>query len=282
MGKDIKIIRLGGVETKIHGNSDDLYFQGLENNAVGLDFLVGVANGIPADAVVLDIGANIGLSTILLARRFAQVIAYEPSPVNAGFVRENLADNGIKNVVVKAVAISNEARTLRFHEAQFGAGSHVVSQEHLAADRIPTINVPALPLDSETLPRIAFMKIDAEGHEPEVLAGARSLLARDLPLIYMEINIWCLCAFAGHSPGTLVKTLWERFAVRDAGGKPLPDPYVFLHDTITRGGVTDVLLQPKSGVPMPGLAELTWPASAQKSVSEHDTAVLAAFLAKPR
>jgi hypothetical protein len=125
--------------------------------------------------------------------------------------------------------------------------------------------------------------MDAEGHEPEILAGARSLLASSRPIIYTEINIWCLCAFAGHSPGTLVKTLWERFEVRDSGGMLLDDPYSFLHDTITRnGGVADVLLQPKSGSTMPNLQELTWPESARKPESECDPSVLAAFLAKPR
>lgn len=127
------------------------------------------------------------------------------------------------------------------------------------------------------------MKIDAEGHEPEILAGARSLLARDRPMIYMEINIWCLCAFAGHSPRTLVKTLWERFDVENARGAPLNDPYGFLHETITRGGVADVLLRPKASIQMPTLSELTWPASAQKPARKHEEdATLAAFLAKPR
>jgi FkbM family methyltransferase len=278
----MKTITVGGAETKIYGNSEDPYFQGVEGAAVGLQSLVEAANRIPRDAVVLDVGANIGLSTILLARRAARVIAYEPSPVNVGFLRENLAANGITNVTVEPVAVSNKASTLRFHEAQFGAGSHVVSQEHLANGRVPTIDIPAISLDSQNLPPIAFMKIDAEGHEPEVLAGARSLLAREQPIVYMEINIWCLCAFAGHSPGTLVKTLWERFEVENAAGVPLSDPYAFLHETITRGGVADVLLRPKGGVQMPTLPELTWPASAQKAASEYDDVILAAFVARPR
>jgi hypothetical protein len=124
--------------------------------------------------------------------------------------------------------------------------------------------------------------MDAEGHEPEILAGARRLLASSMPMIYMEINVWCLCAFAGHSPGTLVKTLWDRFEVTDAAGTALQDPYSFLHDTITRGGVADVVLQPKAGATMPSLRELTWPESAKRTEAEYDPLVLAAFLAKPR
>ena len=221
------------------------------------------------ETVALDVGANIGLTTVLLARRFEYVIAYEPSPVNVRLLRETLAANEIRNVVVEPKAVSARPDTLRFNEADFGAGSHVVSEEHLAATRFPLIEVPAVNLDSQNLPPIDFMKIDAEGHEPEILAGARGIIAACHPLMYMEINVWCLCAFAGHSPGTLVKTLWERFEVTDAAGTALLDPYSFLHETITRrGGVADVVLQPKVGAVMPNLRELTLPESARKTEAE--------------
>jgi FkbM family methyltransferase len=280
---DSKKIFIDGIDVQFFGRSDDPYFQTLENAAVGLSALVKVVDRLSDRSVALDVGANIGLSAVLLARRFEKVIAYEPSPSNVRFLRENLAANGITNVVVEPFAVSAEPATLRFHEAVFGAGSHVVSEEHLAANSIPVIEVPAVALDAQNLPPISFIKMDAEGHEPEVLAGARGLLASFRPMIYMEINVWCLCAFAGHSPGTLVKTLWERFEVSDSAGTVLHNPYVFLHDTIVRyGGVADVVLKPKIGAAMPSLRELTWPESARRSEPELDSAVLAAFLAKPR
>jgi FkbM family methyltransferase len=152
------------------------------------------------DATVLDIGANIGLSAITLARLAKKVIAFEPSPPNAMFLRKNLNHNGISNVELVDAAASNQADILQFHVAQFGAGSHVVSGGDLSRGA-PTINVPAKCLDEIELPPISFIKIDVEGHEPEVFAGARRLLARDRPLIFMEINIWCLTAYADHNLG---------------------------------------------------------------------------------
>ena len=164
-------------------------------------FMAGLKTRISGvwNTVALDVGANIGWITVLLARRFEHVIAYEPSPVNVRLLRETLAANEIRNVVVEPKAVSARPDTLRFYEADFGAGSHVVSQEHLAATRFPLIEVPAVNLDSQNLPPIDFMKIDAEGHEPAMLAGARGIIAACHPLMYMEINVWCLCAFAGHS-----------------------------------------------------------------------------------
>ena len=129
---------------------------------------------------------------------------------------------------------------------------------------MPTVDVPTVTLDETDLPPVAFIKIDAEGHDPDVLAGARRLLARDRPLVYTEVNIWCLSAFAGHSPGALVRKLWEAFEVgkpeKDGQISPLPDAYGLLHDTVVHSkGIADIVLRPGEGMPMPTLPELTWP-----------------------
>ena len=262
---NIKPVMLGGVETLFEGSAEDAYFQAAERHGAALDGLAAlVSRHVPRDATVIDVGANIGLSTILLSRLAGRVIAFEPSPPNAAFLRRNLALNGIRNVEVMEAAASSEAGTLQFHVAAFGAGSHVVAEGHVLGSTIPKVEVPAVVLDQLDLPPVAFIKIDAEGHEPDVLAGARQFLARDRPLIYTEINLWCLSAFAGHSPGAVVRRLWQAFEVgkpeADGQVSPLTDSYGFLHDLIVhRQGMADITLRPREGMAMPGLPELTWP-----------------------
>lgn len=264
-GMQVKTVKLGGVPTVLEGAADDPYFQAVEGQAAALDGLAAlIERQIPRGSTVIDVGANIGLSTILLARMAERVIAFEPSPPNVAFLRLNLERNGITNVEVHAAAVSDTPGTLRLHVAQFGAGSHVVAAGHVSGDAVPTVDVPAVTLDGTDLPPVAFIKIDAEGHDPDVLAGAARLLARDRPLVYTEVNIWCLSAFAGHSPGALVRKLWQAFEVgkpeQDGRISPLPDAYGFLHDTIVHAqGIADIVLRPRDGVPMPSLAELTWP-----------------------
>ena len=263
----VKTVCLCGVPTHVEGAADDPYFSSLEENAQGLEALWAIASRhVPRDATVLDIGANIGLSTIILGRLAKKVIAFEPSPPNTMFLRRNLDLNGISNAEVVDAAASNQDGMLQFHVAQFGAGSHVVSVGDLSRGA-PTIDVPALCLDNIELPPINFIKIDVEGHEPEVLAGARRLLARDRPLIFMEINIWCLTAYADHNPGALVRKLWEKFEVwrPTATGDliPLESGLTFLHRTVAEtGGGADVGLRPRAGVDMPTLPELSWPEAA--------------------
>ncbi len=253
------------------GSIDDRYFRTLRNRARELSALARLfRRNLAADMTVLDVGANIGLSTILLARSAKFVFAFEASPRNADYLVRNLELNDISNVKVVRGAVSDTDAVVRIHEARFGAGSHVVSDSHVAGNRVPTIEVPSLTLDGMDLPAIGLMKVDVEGHEPNVLAGARKLLSRDAPLIYTEINAWCLSAFAGHSLGAVVRSLWQTFDVgrveTDGSVSELADAYEFLHDLIVRrGGLSDIVLRPKSGVQMPDLPSLTWPLPALRA-----------------
>ena len=249
----------------IYGDDQDPYYQAVGGHARALDGLANLLNVLPIrNTTAIDVGANIGLSTILMARFAERVISVEPSPANVGYLRQNLSANGITNVEVIAAAASDKPDRLRFHEARFGAGSHVVQAEHLLSASIGTIDVPAVTLDSLARFSIGFIKIDAEGHEPEVLAGARAVLTRDRPAIHAEINVWCLTAFAGHNVGTFISKLWEVFEVStlEADGSPRRphDPYSFLHDVIAhKAGVADVLLMPRDDAVFPSLREMTWP-----------------------
>ena len=269
---DAKDVTLDGVPTVFIGAADDPYFQTLQDRAQELSGLaVFLRTNVADGATVIDVGANIGLSTILMARMVKTVFAFEASPKNAVFLQRNLELNGIENVRVHVNAVSHEAGSVRIHEADFGAGSHVVSNAHLAATELPTVNVDGLTLDSLDLPPIDFIKIDAEGHEPNVLAGARSLLRRDAPLVYTEVNAWCLSAFAGHSLGAFVRILWQCFDVNecapDGSMSELTNAYVFLHELLVkRGGLSDIVIRPKAGAEMPDLPTLTWPEPALRNV----------------
>jgi FkbM family methyltransferase len=268
MSSLVKEVELAGIMTRFEGENDDPSFKRLHEVAKQHHSLASfVDRNIPAGATFLDIGANIGLTAILLARRAERIIAYEASPVNARHLRANLTLNNITNVDVVERAVSASAGELHFHVDTFGPGSHVVSLGHLAGDRTSHISVPAVSLDSQDLPLIAFMKIDVEGHEPEVLAGAAALLARDRPMIYTEINLWCLCAFGNHSPGAYVRSLWNAFEVWEVGESgslaPITDSYQFLHDLIVkRHGITDVVMRPRENYQKLTLPELTWPPQA--------------------
>jgi FkbM family methyltransferase len=262
---ETKTVELPGGPASMTGEPTDGYFADLDKHAPEMFPLAAlVAEHAPKGWLILDIGANIGMSAIALSRVAGdrQVKAFEPSPRNAAFLRQNIAANGIGNVEVIEAGVSHKRGQLGFQEAPFGAGSHIVGPSHLAP-KWETIQVPLVALDDVITDTVAFMKIDVEGHEPNVLAGARRLLERCRPLIFMEFNVWCLNALGGHSPAAFAGALWQSFDVwRLRENKLVPmdlDAIGFIYKTIVAREDSDIVIRLKEGAQAPSLEEMTLP-----------------------
>ena len=143
---------------------------------------------VPRDRGAVDVGANRGNYTFFLSRLATHTVAYEPAPPMALFLREAK----LANVEVREAGVSNAAGELTYY-AQFNAhGKPQYNIGHLGGGHPEGKTGIALPvkvvrLDDEGLTNIGFMKIDVEGHEYEVIDGARALLARCRPNLLIEI-----------------------------------------------------------------------------------------------
>jgi FkbM family methyltransferase len=128
----------------------------------------------------LDIGANIGLTTIPLAHNSqVRCIAFEPDPTNYRNLQHNLRRNiDGDNVITHQIALFDREATVQFGLADDGnLGDHRIVNKQNFHRR--TIEVRAMPLDgildSTSGPLAA--KIDVQGAEPNVIAGGRGVLA---------------------------------------------------------------------------------------------------------
>lgn len=152
-------------------------------------------DNIDPDATVLDIGANIGIMTVLFARRVPRgtVHAFEPDPVNFRVLERVVSSCRLKNVILHRVALSSasgevEMVTPVWSSVRMHGLTQVVTSAELAAAG-DTFKVPMQPLDGvELLPggKIQAIKIDVEDHEPQVIEGARALIAAQHPIICAE------------------------------------------------------------------------------------------------
>lgn len=152
---------------------------------------------IPGEGILLDIGANIGTMTVLLARQFPQcrVYAFEPVPMHARTVQK-LADRyGLQNVTVFATALGNTNGTLTMvtptlEKSSMHGLSHVW-QGPAGAKPYGAFDVPVTRLDShpalEPVQRISAVKMDVENFEYYVLLGGKELLRRHRPVVYAEL-----------------------------------------------------------------------------------------------
>jgi FkbM family methyltransferase len=150
----------------------------------------------PGDAAI-DAGAHVGLFTMHLAKAVGaagHVYAYEPFPPNADLLAMSVEENrfGDRVTLTRAALGDREGQAdLVFAEHTLNSGGAFVippGAEGLAGHA--RLSVPVTMLDglAENRRRIAFVKIDVEGAEPRVIAGAAALLRQHAPALLTEIH----------------------------------------------------------------------------------------------
>jgi FkbM family methyltransferase len=130
-------------------------------------------SAIQSGATVLDVGANIGVFTLLAAKRKAHVFSIEADAKNASALRRHISLNRFNSrvKVFEMAAGDSEANLSLYRNETNSGGSTLVG----AGAGIP---VQSRPIDSLDLPPIDVCKIDVEGFESRVLKGMTSTLAR--------------------------------------------------------------------------------------------------------
>ena len=128
----------------------------------------------------MDIGANIGLTTIPLARNpLVRCIAFEPEPQNFEFLKRNVARNAPRATVdFQPVALFRSRGTMSLAIADGNIGDHRLTEKGVAGRR--SVEIPTMPLD-DFLPRVVeplAIKIDTQGAEPFIIEGGRQVLGR--------------------------------------------------------------------------------------------------------
>jgi FkbM family methyltransferase len=144
----------------------------------------------PGDRCV-DVGANVGVHTVRLARlagRDGEVIAVEPNPEVMARARRNVTLNSLANVRFVNAAASDRPGELRLYCPDRSdtnrARASVLQHPYLTGDEItvPVVTVDELCAGS----RVALIKIDVEGHEDAVVRGAARVIERDRPAVVFE------------------------------------------------------------------------------------------------
>ncbi len=142
-------------------------------------------------ATFLDIGGNKGdfaLFAATLVGPDGRVICFEPHPDNAAWIRKSVDMNGFEHLAVEELALAdrNSEATLNI-----GGKSGQHSLETRKSDR-GSLTVRTMTLDhyveTEGLERVHAIKIDVEGAEDLVVAGASRTLARDRPVVFLDVH----------------------------------------------------------------------------------------------
>ncbi len=147
--------------------------------------------------VFVDVGCNIGLFTLIAARRVGgagHVYGFEPCSRTFARLEANLRLNAFANIAWYRVSLSDRRgeATLTAPVDGYGAwGSlaHPVRGQSLTTETVTTIPWDDFAQEHQLIGRVAAMKIDVEGWEARVLSGASKTLSRgDAPLLQVELT----------------------------------------------------------------------------------------------
>ena len=154
-----------------------------------LDFLRRV---VQPGQVVIDVGANYGVYTLSLAKAVGatgKVWAFEPASATASLLTAAIAANGFTNVVLEQSALSSKSGVAQL---SLSPNSELNALSSDGSSTTDSETVPLVTLDHCMVRNqwrdVAFIKIDAEGEEMNILHGGRRFFSELSPLVQFEIK----------------------------------------------------------------------------------------------
>jgi len=157
------------------------------------------ARTVTPGSVVFDVGAHAGFYTLLastLAGPAGRVFAFEPMPGNIAHIREHLRLNGIENVTVIEKAVADAAGVATFTARGSNFQGHLLPGGELQVEIISLDDL----VEQGKLPLPDFIKMDIEGAEVRALAGARKLLTKRHPTLFLGTHAMSDLGCNTHEP----------------------------------------------------------------------------------
>lgn len=141
--------------------------------------------------VVLDLGANIGYFTLIMAKQCKYVFSFEPDPINYNILSKNIELNKVENVELYQYAIGENIGKIDLHLCEFNTGMHRIYKSQYCKGGIIKVNmttIDKLISDGIITDNIKFIKMDLEGSEFGALRGMKNLLEERKPTVLMEFH----------------------------------------------------------------------------------------------
>ena len=147
------------------------------------------------DFQILDVGANIGCTSLLFSDLGQQVVAFEPLSRTFELLQKNISLAKKNNIQTLQLALGDENKEAEIYFSDTNRSTAFVLDKTQRDDSKTTVIkikrlddlFPEIGID-----RLDFMKIDVEGYELRVLKGAKNTINQYRPIVQMEFNSWTL------------------------------------------------------------------------------------------
>ena len=164
-----------------------------------LNNIFAIVDTLPADAIIVDGGANIGFFTIPVANRTqgrgTRIISFEPQRQLFQALGGSLAINGYDHVYLHNCGLGNEPGIAQLPKIDYSVAQDfgtVSLTEETTVDEDGWMNdrvVDITSIDAMDLPGLDFFKLDVEGYEIPALTGAINTIQKYRPWIWVEYFI---------------------------------------------------------------------------------------------
>lgn len=207
MQHPVKTVIMKGKTFRVAGISkDDPYFSSISDDFES-EFSRFCTRLIAKDYVCIDIGANIGLKTLLLSQHVpdGKIIAIEANPKVGSILAKNVEASGQTNITVVQTAVGDTDGFVHF------AGDSAYGHIAAAGVEVPVQRLASI-IQSAGLDRADFIKIDVEGFEFPILRDSLDLINQHRSLVLFEFNSWCQIAYSRISPLDFLEWIFAHFS----------------------------------------------------------------------
>jgi len=177
---------------------------------------------VPRDRTAIDVGANKGVYTHLLARVAQSVEAFEPNPKMYRMLTRYLPRNVVAHQVALSDTVGAADLIVPLHSSGYSNQTASLNPRK-RNESSGVVRVAQRTLDSYGFNNVGFIKIDVEGFEAAVLAGARETIRRERPIMQIELE-------EQHTGKTIEECLamvqdlgMDAFFLRDGALRPISD-----------------------------------------------------------
>jgi FkbM family methyltransferase len=144
---------------------------------------------LESEMICIDVGANIGMYSLFMAKRTRQVIAFEPQAEAMFRFRDSINTNRLSNITTITKAVSKKSGKLALNFTGDDSAKTYTTTVCESKETITLVDVISLDgyLKENHIKRLDYLKIDAEGAEQDILSGAQKTLIKYRPLAQVEI-----------------------------------------------------------------------------------------------
>ncbi len=168
---------------------------------------------LPSKPTIFDIGANIGIVSIIAGkiRPGGRVFSFEAGAGVFEVLKDNVINNFMLNVTPVHCAVADFDGTISFSENS--AYGHAVEESDQNDQQLSTVPCYSIDthVDQYAPSGVDLIKLDIEGFEPQALKGAIRTIRSFDPVFLMEVNPWCIENYGKVDFAEFMRSIFNEF-----------------------------------------------------------------------